>query len=144
MQWIDALNPASLDNENLEDATGLPFCKTGSFYPDHYSWGMSDVTFRRLLDFQSFLFAFSLRYRYRIPTGQFSEYGAEDGYHVFHSDHPYLILHFRCPFHPLAWKGGSIELEAVDLFSPNREILQLVLKGIRVCAMIGNEMNYSE
>ena len=41
---------------------------------------------------------------------------------------------------------GSFTLDTINIFSPNRNILQLFLKGIRICSSIdiGDEHNYAD
>ena len=145
MDWIDAYNPSDPIDGSSEDNTGLPFCKS-SVYPDHYEWGLSTVDFRSLSEFQLFTMTFSLRFNGRVSIGTCREYGIEQGYYVFRSSHPYLVLHIYTDVHPLMVlkQTDPVCIDHISLFSPNRTILQLVLKGIRLCAYVEEESNYTE
>jgi len=145
MDWIDAYDPNDTNEFDIEDNTGLPFCKSSIYYPDHYEWGLTNVFFRTLTDFQLFSMTFSMRFKGRVGLGTCTDYGIEEGYYVFRSSHPYLILHFYTHVHPLMiMKEEPVAIDHISMFSPNRTILQLVLKGIRLCATIEDETNYTE
>lgn len=142
MDWIDSFN-GDFSNENREDYTGLIFLRSHYPYQDHYGWCIEDLCFRKKSDLESFLLAFSLRYRGRKTLGTFSDYGIEDGFHLFQAEHPYLIVHIHAISHPLKWPmiTGEVEIDRMELFSPNRDILQLALKGVRICCRWEDEIN---
>lgn len=142
MEWIDNVNMETILNiepDNIEDYTGLPFVKQN----DQYGWTIQRVTFT-CSNLKLLIMTFDLKYKGRIITGNYQEYGTTKGYHLFQANHKMLDVHFYTQFHPLFIPTNPFMIRSINIFSPNREILQLFLKGIRVCASISisDEQNY--
>ena len=140
MQWIDNVDINYIDNENIEEYTGLPFVKRN----DRYEWNMEDITFRYPRHLESLVLAFDLRYKGRVVLGEFQQYGSNNGYHLFRAVHQFLDVHLYTHHHPLSVPSFEFMIESINIFSPNRDILQLFLKGIRICSSVGNECNYTD
>ena len=142
MNWIDNVNIDKVINihpDNIEDYTGLPFVKQN----EQYGWTFEKVTFT-CRDLNLLVMSFDLKYKGRIVTGNYQEYGTIKGYHLFRSNHKMLDVHFYTQIHPLFIPNNPFTIRSINVFSPNREILQLFLKGLRVCASIklSDEHNY--
>jgi hypothetical protein len=142
MQWIDSLNLDHIDNENIEEYTGLPFIKRG----EKYEWRLEDVVFKSPRVLETLVLAFDLRYKGRVIVGEFQQYGLNNGYHLFQAIHRLLDVHLHTQYHPLSIPSSAFVVETINIFSPNRDILQLFLKGIRICSSIdiSDEYNYTE
>lgn len=140
MQWIDNIDLRYIDNENIEEYTGLPFVKKN----DRYGWNLEGVMFKYPRDLKSLVLSFDLRYKGRIVLGEFQEYGSDKGYHLFRAIHQMLDVHLYTHYHPLSVPSFEFTIESINIFSPNRDVLQLFLKGIRICSRVGKESNYTE
>lgn len=140
MQWLDSIDITTIDNANIEDYTGIPFIKTN----DNYEWGIEYVTFNSPRELQSLIMTFELKYQGRMLPGTFQEYGTQKGFHSFQAIHKLLTIHLYTHLHPLFILNHPFTIRYISIFSTNREILQLFLKGLRVCASIKaeNEHNY--
>lgn len=143
MQWIDNFDIKNIDNENIEEYTGLPFIRRNEIY----EWAVDYVVFKCPRNLQSLILSFDLRYKGRILDGEFQEYGSTHrSYHLFRAIHQLLDIHIYTHYHPLFIPSGEFTFESMHIFSPNRDILQLFLKGIRVCSSIdiSDEHNYTD
>jgi hypothetical protein len=143
MQWIDNFDIKNIDNENIEEYTGLPFIKKNEIY----EWAIDYVVFKSSRNLQSLILSFDLRYKGRILDGDFQEYGStHQSYHLFRAIHQLLDIHIYTHYHPLFIPSGEFTFESIHIFSPNRDILQLFLKGIRICSSIdiSDEHNYTD
>jgi hypothetical protein len=145
MQWIDSVDVNNIldtiDNENIEDYTGLPFIRQQSY--NEYEWNADGVSFKSSTELKELVMTFNLKYKGRIITGDYGEYGTTKGYHLFRAIHNLLDIHLYTHLHPLFIPKQPFTIRSINIFSPNREILQLFLKGLRACATISNQYNYA-
>lgn len=142
MQWIDNLDLEHIDNENIEEYTGLPFIKRG----ERYEWRIENIVFKSPRNLEKLVMSFDLRYKGCVAIGEFQQYGLNNGYHLFQAIHKLLDVHLYTHYHPLSIPPSIFTVDSINIFSPNRDIIQFFLKGIRICSTIdiSDEYNYTE